>query len=108
MGIMPNVVIGMARCAKNRQSFGIRLEKINKGFWEANWAFIMQEKMAKKEGYEKDQIVGFFAFIEEYPGSPHCKANAAVVCECGKVACWDGEMRRVICPWCGKNRRNSR
>ena len=96
-----NAVVIMARCAINRQGYGIRLEEKSKNYWEADWAFTLKEKAAAIEGYEGSTISGTFCFAAEYPGCPHCGSRSIFKCGCGKVACWNGEIRQVTCPWCG-------
>ncbi len=102
MESMPKVVIIMARCSKENQAFGIRLEEKSPGEWIGDWAFALKEKTAKKEGFGSTSIAGSFAFSDEYPGCPHCKVKSLVKCDCEGSTCWDGETRRVKCSWCGK------
>jgi len=97
---LPNVVIVMGRCRSNRQDFGIRFEEKSRNQWTADWTFAVKESAAKKEGFDRSEITGSFGFDRSYPGCPHCHATSAFKCGCGKVACWDGETRAVICPWC--------
>jgi hypothetical protein len=100
MNNLPNVVIVMARCCQTRQSFGIRFEEKVRGQWTAYWAFPIKEASAKKEGYDTSEISGLFGFDSAYPRCPYCSSATLFKCSCGKVACWDGEHRKVICPWC--------
>lgn len=97
----PNVVIVMARCNHNRQPFGSRFEEKARGQWLADWAFALKETAARKEGYDRNEIVGVFGFDRAYPGCPHCHAISLFKCGCGRVACWDGDRNSVTCPWCG-------
>ena len=98
---IPNVVIILAKCRNSGQPFGIRIEEKAPAQWAADWAFILQEKKARKEGYDRGEIHGSFGIDPAYPGCPHCRAPGFFKCGCGKVACWDGETRMVTCPWCG-------
>lgn len=95
-----SVVIVVARCSRGQGSFGIRFEERAPGEWVGDWAFAMKEASAKREGYDRGEIGGDLAFDAGYPGCPHCRAVSIFKCGCGKVACWDGETRRVTCPWC--------
>ena len=97
-----DVVIIMARCSKQKRGFGIRLERIGKNQYVANWAFSIKEASAKREGYDSMTVKGAFATDTAYPGCPHCGAISIVKCGCNKVGCWDGESKFVTCPWCGK------
>lgn len=98
---MINVVIVMARCSRDKLSFGIRLEEKSPRQWTADWAFAVKETLAKKEGYGRNEIRGAFLLDGAYPGCPYCKVKGFVKCGCGKVACWDSERTTVTCPWCG-------
>lgn len=100
MSSLPNVVIIMARCRHSGQGFGIRFEEKSRSQWVGDWAFPVKEQVAKKEGYDRSEIRGTFSFDEAYPGCPHCGAKDLFKCHCSKVACWDGESRTVVCPWC--------
>jgi hypothetical protein len=97
---LPNVVIVVARCCRERQLFGIRFEEHGRGAWEADWAFPLKERAAKREGYGSE-ISGSFEFAPDYPGCPGCRAPGLFVCSCGKVCCWDRVTRQVTCAWCG-------
>jgi hypothetical protein len=96
---MINAVVVNARCKRNRQAFGIRMEEKSPRYWVADWAFAVKDAVAKKEGYSQN-ISGRFDFADEYPGCPHCGGKTLMVCSCGKVSCWDGISTRVTCPWC--------
>lgn len=97
-----NVVIVMARCRQDGQGFGLRFEEVGKGRWAADWSFAVKEVSAKREGYDRGEIAGEFHFTPNYPGCPHCQAPSMFLCGCGKVSCWDGKSRKVICPWCSQ------
>lgn len=101
MNEMLNVVVVLARCVRSKEHFGIRLEEKEEDKWVADWAFAVKERYAKKEGYDKEEIMGVFAIDAVYPGCPHCQSKLLVKCGCGRVACWDGEKRLITCPWCG-------
>jgi len=99
---IPNVVVVLARCSSQKKSFGIRFEEMERGQWAADWAFAIKEQMAQKEGYDRQEVAGSFARSADYPGCPHCHAHAITQCQCGKLACYDGESKILTCPWCGK------
>src|SRR5437764_15248949 len=103
MNSIPNVVIVTSRCSRTRQYFGIRFEEAIRGQWIADWAFPIKETLAKKEGYNRNQITGTFSFASEYPGCPDCQAKSIFKCNCGKIACWNvGPLPcTVVCPCCG-------
>jgi hypothetical protein len=96
-----NVVITAARCARGRQTFGIRMEERALQHWIADWAFGLSDGVAEREGYGRTTITGTFSFEGAYPGCPHCQARSMFQCSCGKVSCWNGEQRMVACAWCG-------
>lgn len=96
----PNVVIIFSRCCRLGNSFGVRFQERDKNVWLADWTFSITEKSAKKERYDLNQIDGTFGFLSGYPGCPFCEAKSLFVCQCGKVACWDGISMNVTCPWC--------
>ena len=99
--IVPRVMVVVTMCAKKKQAFGIRFEELAASQWAATWAFPIQAAVAKREGYDRTELRGAFAFAESYPGCPFCLARSIVKCPCGKVACWDSDVRTVVCPWCG-------
>jgi len=98
---IPNVVVVLARCIRKKEPFGIRFEEIEHGKWVADWAFPIKDEAARKEGYDRMEITGSFAYDQNYPGCSHCHAKAIIQCQCGKLACYDGESKLVTCPWCG-------
>lgn len=101
MTMQAKVVVIVARCGRTRRTFGIRLEAKTARQWIADWAFAMKERSASKEGYDRTQISGSFGFDAAYPGCPHCEAQGAYNCACGKVVCWTGQEETATCPWCG-------
>jgi hypothetical protein len=101
MSALPVVVIVMARCRHSRQPYGIRFEETARGQWSANWAFALKETAARREGYDRTEIVGALFFGPAYPGCPYCHAARAFKCRCEQVGCWDGGQQEVICPGCG-------
>lgn len=97
----PQVVIVMARCCREKASFGIRYEETEPGTWAGTWAFPVKETYARKENYEKNSINGSIVFNPEYPGCPYCKSKGIFLCgECNRVACYEGESKTVVCPHC--------
>lgn len=96
-----NIVIVAARCGQTAGGFGIRFERTGEAGWSATWAFALKESAARREGYDRSEIKGTIQLSPSYPGCPHCAKAAIVRCgNCGKVSCWDGEVRVVTCPWC--------
>jgi hypothetical protein len=102
-GNLPHVVIGLARCARNKSLFGIRFEERQNSAWTGTWAFAIQEESARKEGYTSDRIQGTFD-LKNYPGCPHCGARNFYVCSsCGKLVCLAEIVSHVTCSWCGRS-----
>jgi len=96
----------VAKCSKNGQTYGMRTQKMNDGDWWRTWAFSIDEKKAKKEGYDVTKVQGNMYHTEEYPGCPYCRTKSFVQCnKCGKLTCWNGETE-MMCAWCGNNMDN--
>ena len=101
-----NAKVIMAKCAKTRKAFGIRIEK-RRGDWMRTWAFAMDERKAKREGYDANTVTGSMDAVDEYPGCPNCGAGGFAQCACEKIGC-DGGMadygdyQEQTCPWCGE------
>jgi hypothetical protein len=90
----------MAKCQKSKQAFGIRAEKISRD-WHFTWAFAIDEKAAKREGYDSTTVKGSIVLDGEYPGCPHCKSTGFCQCaKCQKIGCYGGE-KIYTCPFCG-------
>ncbi len=97
-----SVAIAVARCTHSRSQFGVRIELKAPRTWVADWAFVLNESAAHKEGYNRTRIEGRFCIDDVYPGCPFCSAHALVLCDCGRVSCLSRESAVVTCPWCGK------
>ena len=92
----------MCKC-KNRESYGIRVEKMNND-WFRTWSFKISEQSAKNEGYIDEKIQGSFEATSEYPGCPYCKTYGFVLCGvCGKLSCWSPGTGIFSCSWCGNS-----
>ncbi|MDR2495173.1 MAG: hypothetical protein LBD24_08125 [Spirochaetaceae bacterium] len=104
MGLDIEAQVILCKCAK-QHTFGIRVEKRG-GDWYRTWAFKIDEKRAKREGFDRLNIQGSMNIDEAYPGCPYCGSKGFFQCECGKINCfkeneadnqWD-----VTCNWCGR------
>jgi DNA-directed RNA polymerase subunit RPC12/RpoP len=97
-----NVVL--CKCEK-QHTFGIRVEKRSND-WFRTWAFKIDEKRIKREGFDKVVIKGSMANDPEYPGCPYCGGRGFFQCDCGRINCFkeneDKEKWEVTCNWCGK------
>ncbi len=90
-----------AKCSKGKQTYGIRIQKMEDGDWWRTWAFPIDEKRASKESYDATKAQGNLYVTEGYPGCPYCGTKGFVQCgSCHKLSCWNGESR-LVCPWCG-------
>ncbi len=98
-----NVVIVMGRCTVSRQGFGVRFERHGRNQWVATWAFGIREATAKREGYGQTRMDGHFVIGDGFPGCPYCSGRGFWLCTCGRIACWNREVRQVICPWCSQH-----
>ena len=98
-----NATVVLAKCAKTKRLFGMRVEQRGKD-WVRTWAFPIDEQKAKNEGFTANKVSGSMNAVDDYPGCPHCKASGFVLCSCGKISCWNGgsETNRHTCPWCGQ------
>ena len=100
-----NASVILARCPKNNKPFGIRVEQ-RKGDWVRTWAFKIDERNAKREGFDKNKIIGSIDPVDEYPGCPYCGNIGFILCECGKLFCPcemeidDDGIGSAQCPWC--------
>lgn len=51
---------------------------------------------------DREVVVGQFAVHAEFAGCPHCGARSCIKCvRCEKVSCWNEDLRRSECGWCG-------
>ncbi|MDR2476785.1 MAG: hypothetical protein LBD18_03250 [Treponema sp.] len=101
-----NAKVIMAKCSKMRKAFGIRIEQRGDD-WVRTWAFPMDEREAKREGYDANTVSGSMNAAEGYPGCPHCGAVGFAQCPCGKIGCdggltASGDCLKQTCPWCGE------
>lgn len=68
--------------------------------WELLRATVLEESRAARGGFQAGISTGRFLTHAEYSGCPYCGSKGILRCACGKVTCWDGERRTVVCPWC--------
>jgi len=101
-----NAKVIMAKCSKDEKSFGIRIEQRGTD-WVRTWAFPIDERKAKHEGFDANTVTGSMGADNGYPGCPHCGSRGFVQCSCEKIGC-DGGVRsyggssEYTCPWCGE------
>ena len=94
-----NVIL--SKCSKHKGMFGIRIEK-REGDWVRTWAFKIDERKAKNEGFDKTPITGSLVADSNYPGCPHCGVVAFVCCgSCSKMSCLRSGGTSAHCYWCG-------
>jgi hypothetical protein len=72
---MANVyaAVGIAKCPKTGQMYGVRMEERRKNKWVATWAFPIKAEIAQREGYAETEFPAQITYDEEYPGCPYCK-----------------------------------
>lgn len=94
----------LQRCTYTRKTFGIRVQQMEDGEWYKTWAFPLNEKTARKEGYGDEQIVSMLPALPEYPGCPYCGGTGTFIDpNCGNhLSCWDGSPPPFTCPWCNR------
>jgi hypothetical protein len=90
----------LGKCQKTKDVFGMRIEERQKD-WVRTWAFKIDEKKAKREGFDKEKTSGSMNPTSEYPGCPYCGTSSIAQCSCGKIFCWRDETKQATCPWCG-------
>lgn len=96
----------LIRCNKENKAFGVRVQKMKDGDWYRTWAFKVNARHAKNEGYDTNKVVGNLCATEEYPGCPYCGSKGFVQCgTCKKLTCWNGE-ESMTCHWCGSTMDN--
>ena len=98
------VIIG--KCSKTQKTFGIRIEDRGNG-WVSTWAFPIDERKAKHEGYSDTSTVALSGIDDNFPGCPHCGDKVIVQFGCKKTGCCGGCRKGliftdIICPWCGE------
>lgn len=92
----------MSRCVKTKKLFGIRFDTNNGKSWEAAWAFPLKECADKCEKGYANTLKGSFGVGKDYPCCSHCGNPTFSMCGiCGKISCWDGKTKHVICANCG-------
>lgn len=92
--------IALCKCKESKRAYGVRFEKVGNG-WKYTWAFPVKEESARRERYDKTQIVGNISPDVNYPGCPFCKTKCFVICSCGKLNCNNGNSSIFTCDWCG-------
>ena len=99
-----NVVL--IRCNNNHKIYGTRIQKMQDGDLWRTWAFPVDEKRAKNDGYDQQTVQGNLFATEEFPGCPYWGSKSFVQCnKCGKLTCWHGE-KALKCEWCGNDMNN--
>ncbi len=98
--MLVNAQIVLMRCKTNKKLSGIRIEQTENGSWKMNWAFPINEEIARNEGFDKTNLTADIYIDNEYPGCPICGAKGFVRCgSCGKLTCYDNEIS-LNCAWC--------
>lgn len=101
---IPEAAVALCKCTSRHKLFGMRFQKVESNLWDLTWAFEMQEKAAKNEGYDTTVIKGGVRMLDEYPGCPYCGNRGVFVCSCGKLNCLEKNVphgKTVRCEWCG-------
>lgn len=96
----------MQICSQKKRHFGVRVQKMQDQDWWRTWAFEIDERRAKQEGYDVTPVQGNLNCTEEYPGCPYCGSFGFVQCgRCKKISCWNGETS-MTCAWCNARLNN--
>jgi hypothetical protein len=102
-----NAKVVLCKCSRTKGVFGIRLEERD-GDWLRTWAFKIDERKAKREGFEANTVTGSMNADAGYPGCPYCGGQGFIQCGCGKTSCDGGVFKydsntKFTCPWCGNS-----
>lgn len=65
-------LVGVAKCPKTNQLYGVRIDATNRK-WVATWAFPIKPEIAKREGYVANQFPQDLLYSKDYPGCPYCR-----------------------------------
>lgn len=96
-----NAEVLLGRCRLGRGAIGLRVEERGDAVWHITWSFPLDEKRARREGYERRVINGTIGVDSEVVCCARCEAKSIVKCgSCGKVTCWAGGPTSK-CLWCG-------
>lgn len=71
MDISVKALVGVAKCPRTNQLYGVRIETTVK--WMATWAFPIKPEIAKREGYAANQFPPDLIYSKDYPGCPYCR-----------------------------------
>lgn len=95
-----NAAVILQKCTYTGKTFGIRVQQMEDGEWYKTWAFPIDEKTARKEGYGTEQITSMLPALPEYPGCPYCGGTGVFYDpNCGHISCMRDEIT-FTCPWC--------
>lgn len=97
-----NAQVILVKCKSSKRLYGVRIQQ-NKGKeWDMTWAFPIDDKRAKNEGFDRTVLNADCSATDDYPGCPTCGATGFVKCaNCGKLTCWNGENSSK-CAWCNE------
>lgn len=98
----PEAKIAMCKCKESKgKIYGVRFQRKGSG-WEYTWAFKMNEASARREGYDKTELIGNITPTKSYPGCPYCGNRYFVICgDCHKLNCKITTGDTFTCDWCG-------
>ncbi|MBR1592032.1 MAG: hypothetical protein IJ666_03360 [Ruminococcus sp.] len=92
----------LCRCSKNKNLFGITIEKRNDDNWDMMYSYPIDEERAKSEGFDMTSIVADVYSTASYGGCPFCKQTNFVRCGgCGQISCHTTGNTTNTCGWCG-------
>ena len=92
-----------ASCPKYRGLYGITVDELSRGKYTFVWTFPLDEKKAKREGFDKTSVSGSIELQTDYPGCPYCGNTDVVFCgRCDAISCYDGSGK-FTCPKCGNS-----
>ena len=55
---MVEAVVVLMKCTKGNQLYGVRTQKMKDGDWWRTWAFPIDKKRARREGYDITKVNG--------------------------------------------------
>jgi len=90
----------LSKCSVHNDIFAIRIEK-HSGDWVRTWAFKIDDKKAKREGFDNNKMTGTLNATSDFPGCPYCGEHGFARCSCGKLSCLKLGVESAPCHWCG-------
>jgi len=103
MAVKKVAQILLCRCSKNKELFGITMEKRTRNDWEMMYSYPMDEERVAFEGFDKDTITASMYFSPKFVGCPYCRTLSFFQCGiCNRINCNPKDNSSAYCAWCGE------